>query len=95
MKTIWKYDIKIEDSFTLSFPCTSEFLAVQEQRGEAVMWCEVDPDSPQVNRTMFVVGTGHKVPADAQNYLGTFQLRSGIFVFHLYSDSLEAKGLAV
>ena len=74
MKTIWKYDIEIADSFTLDMPCNSKMLAVQEQHGKIVMWCEVDTEHPKIPHRMFVVGTGHKVPGDATQYLGTFQI---------------------
>lgn len=37
-----------------------------------------------IERTLLIFGTGHKIPDVDLKYIGTYQIESGIFVFHLY-----------
>ena len=51
------------------------------------IWAECDSEKEVVDRSFVVVGTGREVPEDAKTYLGTFQIDSGRFIFHVYECS--------
>ena len=84
-KTIWKYEIT--DHQVIEMPIGAEILMVQKQRGEPCMWALVDPTKPKENRVFRVFGTGESIPYDmckCGNYLGTYQLYQGAYVFHVF-----------
>lgn len=81
---IWKFPIPVTDYFTTTMPKGAKFLALQVQRSEPCAWFLVNPDNEPEGRRFFVVGTGHNVPAEAGEYLGTFQMAGGSFVGHLF-----------
>ena len=83
-KTVWKYVLK-QDTTTVDIPEDSKFLSVQIQGGEPVMWWEVDPNKTKYTYHFAIVGTGWENSVYPNyNYLGTFQVMGGAFVFHLY-----------
>jgi hypothetical protein len=85
MKQIYKYAAKIEERFTLELPEGAEILTAQEQGENPCIWALVDTESPKVKRTFAVYGTGTTgIPDDPGDYIGTFQLCRGTFVFHLF-----------
>lgn len=87
MKTIYKYAVPATDAFVLELPRGAKFLSVQTQRGEPQSWWLVDPRRPADPRRLRVYGTGHRIETSATlEFLGTFQLSGGEFVFHLFED---------
>jgi len=85
MHTIWKYPIPVDDTFELALPHGARFLAVQNQRQEPQAWFLVDPKATKQTRRFALAGTGHPIAdADQLTHLGTFQLRDGFLVFHLF-----------
>lgn len=97
MRTVWKYDIQIDDRFTLDLPTGSVIRHVACQGVSPYMWVEV-PDSNlrTEKRTFRVFGTGHdQTGMKWPKYLGSvFQ---GIYVWHIYEDRFdpETDGTAV
>jgi hypothetical protein len=85
MKTIWKWTLRPET--TINMPHGAKLLAVQEQRGEAQLWALVDPGAKTYPRTFRVYGTGHDLPDDPGQYVGTFQMNGGALVFHVFEAS--------
>jgi hypothetical protein len=84
MKTVYKYDLKIEDLNHLALPHGAKFLMVDRQMGRNYAWFEVPIVSDQACmklRHFKVFGTGHEIPDDAQ-WLATWQAEP--FVWHLY-----------
>jgi hypothetical protein len=47
------------------------------------IWALVDTDSPLKARQFITRGTGHPIPEDWINYIGTYQLSGGHMVFHV------------
>lgn len=47
------------------------------------LWFQCDPERATVPRRFWVVPTGNRVPTDGL-YVGTFLLRHGLPVFHVY-----------
>ena len=88
MKTIYKYPVSAADEFSLELPIGARVLSVQEQRGEVQLWALIDTEAPKVVYRFALRGTGH--PADgleSARFIGTFQLRDGLLVFHLFERS--------
>lgn len=85
--TIWKYTIPPDHKFILSLPWNAEVLCVQVQHDIPYIWALVNPDSPKQDRLFLSLSTGqrlsHTDPASLR-YVGTFQLRGGSLVFHLF-----------
>lgn len=88
MSVIWKFPVKIEDQFSLDMPQGARVLCVQTQgdSSEPFVWAEVNPDAEKESRKFRLFGTGHPMEAgeDWLEYIGTFQIRGGAIVFHLY-----------
>jgi len=82
MKTIWKWTLNPET--TIDMPCGAELLAVQVQHGEPCLWALVSPSSAKCRRTFRVYGTGHDMPDEPGQHVGTFQLLDGAMVFHVF-----------
>jgi hypothetical protein len=86
MKTIWKWTLQPET--TINMPHGAKLLAVQEQRGEPQLWALVDPGAKTYPRTFRVYGTGHNLPDDPGQYVGTFQIHNEALVFHVFEANL-------
>lgn len=85
MKTIWKFPVRMTDSFAVEMPRGARLLSVQVQNGEPCLWALVDSSAPSVDRSFALRGIGHEVgELDLSAFVGTFQLRGGGLVFHLF-----------
>ena len=85
--TIWKYPVPVQDEFTVDMPPGAKVLSVQVQRDEPQMWAMVEEESygGKQRRRFRVIGTGHPISRDEiLSFIGTFQLRGGALVFHLF-----------
>ena len=89
MKTIWKWTLQRET--TIDMPLGAKLLTVQEQHGEPQLWALVDPDAKTYQRTFRVYGTGHGLPDDPGEYVGTFQMHCGTLVFHVFEANTGDK----
>lgn len=89
MKTIFKFELEIEDLQEVAMPLNAELLTAQVQNGRVVVWAVVDTDEVErVTRTFRICGTGHHLPVDPGHYLGTVQLLGGSLVFHVFAEPL-------
>lgn len=91
MRTIWKFDVEMHDSFSIHLLPDAEVLSVQMQHGTPKLWVLTEPhailpDAPTVLRKFFLHGTGHQVHPDAGRFIGTFQMAAGALVFHLFEE---------
>lgn len=91
MKTIWKYQLDVTTEQVVMMPKQAQILTVQIQDGTPCMWAVVSPGSPSEKRTFRIYGTGHPIADDLGRYIGTFQLRGGLLVFHLFEAMPEAR----
>ena len=90
MTAVYKYDVILDDTFTLALPEGAEVLTVQMQHGIPRLWVRVDPTAPARPRQFRLAGTGHPIEdADDWRYVGTVQLQGGVLVLHLF-ESREA-----
>lgn len=82
MRTIWKYTLSISDGPQYLYLPDGKLLCAQVQDGLVQLWFELDPSTEYVSRTFQVYGTGHQMPDDPGDYVGTVQ--TGPFVWHVY-----------
>lgn len=86
MKTIWKFPIETMDRQALPLPRGARILAVQVQHGQPCIWAIVDPKADKETVEIRIHGTGHGLSEDSHtyDYIGTYQLRDGELVFHVF-----------
>jgi hypothetical protein len=88
MRTIYKYQLAVQDAQTVVMPPSAVLLTVQVQYDIPWLWALVDPKNPPSElRTLLTCGTGQPVPNKAGRYLGTYQLYSGEAVFHVFEEA--------
>jgi hypothetical protein len=90
VEKIFKYPLKVEDIQMVEMPEGAAVLTIQTQGEIPCLWAKVDPSAPIIKRCFITYGTGHPVndgPAD--HYVGTYQLRGGKLVFHVFTDRVE------
>lgn len=89
MKTIWKYPLKIEtQQIVTRIPISTEILCVQVQNETPCIWVLCDPDEQTGPMGIETFGTGHTIDGANRKYIGTYQLRDGGLVFHVFERKL-------
>lgn len=86
--TIYKYPLRVDDQQAITLPAGSRVLTVQAQNEAPCIWALVNPELDALERHDFrTLGTGHPFPDAAEwpTYLGTYQLRGGDLVFHVFT----------
>jgi hypothetical protein len=89
VSAVWKFDIPLQDTFTIDMPSGGQIRAVGVQAHGPVLWATVQPDGEMVARNFRLVGTGHPFVLDGLEHVGTFQLRTlggSEFVGHLFEE---------
>lgn len=81
---IYKYELSVEDAVEIQMPAGADVLCVQVQQSKPYLWAKVHTSATETTRKFYVVGTGHPMPVDAKEYVGTFQLQGGSLVFHVF-----------
>lgn len=95
-RTIYKYQLKIEEEQMLALPHHAEILSVQVQGTNVYLWALVDPEQPIAKRVIWCYGTGMPFPeeryAPPKKHLATVQ--QGVLVWHFFvpDDTREAQG---
>jgi len=91
-KTIYKYDLAIQDNQTIEMPAGSKALCIDTQHGDPKLWVLCDPNMPKISYEVLCVGTGHEINKPIGQYLGTIHiLRAVPLVFHFFSSLADAK----
>lgn len=87
METIWKYQFKIEEDFSIEMPSGAEILSVQMQGKNPCIWVKIFEFEKHLlrKRRFQLFGTGHTIPVipEQRKYLATFQF-STTLVLHLF-----------
>ena len=95
MKTIYKYEMPIVDTFCLSLPKDAQILTFQNQRGEPCIWVEVKTENSLEERTFRVFGTGHEIPENLHlTFIGTIQQETLRLVWHLFEQKYNERLLS-
>jgi hypothetical protein len=87
MKTIWKYELPVDDACEIRMPEGATVLCVQVQFGRPHIWALVNSGHTLVPRQFRTVGTGHPLPEKLGVYVGTYQVSGGNLVFHVFEIS--------
>lgn len=82
--TIWKFPILVHDDQSIEMPRGADILWVDNQQGQPCIWARVNPYAPKEQRRIRIFGTGHPMPDELGDYVGTFMMKDGALVFHLY-----------
>jgi len=85
MAAIWKFPIPLEDEFEIEMPRAAELLHVETQNDQGCVWARVVPERAKEMRKFYLRGTGHSVDMDCE-HVGSFMLRGGALVFHIFED---------
>ena len=80
--TIWKFPFAITDRQFVTMPDDAEILRIEVQDGLPCLWAMVDPSKMRLAVMLATYGTGHQLPNDPGEYLGTYQV--GGFVGHVF-----------
>ena len=89
MRYIFKYPIEVTDEFSVKMPIGAEVLCVQTQYEQVCIWALVAPDNEVTDMRFRIFGTGHTFDDNEKwDYVGTFQLRDGRFVGHLFKERI-------
>ncbi len=93
MNAIWKYPIPVADEFQLEMPMGARPLTVQVQDGKPYLWALVNTEFDVEPHRFRLAGTGHPLEEDVWSYayVGTFQVRDGRLVFHVFYKGLGAR----
>lgn len=87
-RTIWKYEIEITDSQTISLPSQHKIIHFGLDPNQVpCIWAEVNPTNSVVNVEIRLVGTGHPIDFNHFSYLGSFN--QSVFVWHIYVPGLD------
>lgn len=91
MKTIYKFPLEVTDKQAVLMPTDAQILTVQVQGETPCIWAMVDPSHNSKEERFFeIFGTDHPIHEDmgvGREYVGTFQLRGGSLVSHLFERS--------
>ena len=85
--TIYKYDITHEpgsDRKKVSMPVGAKIIHVDTQDAGVQAWAMVNPEAPFEAVTFVVVGTGHKLPDERIEHVGTTLHYGGSLVLHWF-----------
>lgn len=84
-KKIFKYELFTHGAEKVLMPEGAGILCVQNQRESPSIWAIVDTEAPLEERTFVTIATGHPYPEGFNmNYIGTYQLSGGAFVYHVF-----------
>ncbi len=85
MNTIWKYEVCLEDEFTISMPKDAKILSVNTQNETSYLWAIVNTDNELENRKFKLFGTGQPdLNFDNLEFIGTIICYNDRLVFHLF-----------
>lgn len=90
-KTVWKYVIPEESRFTLDMPQGAVPLCVHVQWDTPHLWACVETTNAPTPHRFLTLGTGHAMPAGRFDYVGTFMVEGGEFIFHVFHQLDEGE----
>ena len=85
-RRIYKYEIDISDTQTLTLPKGAEILSVINQSESVCIYALVDTETTETEEySLQCYGTGHTIRHDdSYRFLGTVVMLSGRFVLHVF-----------
>lgn len=86
MKSIFKYPLEAIDRQYIEMPEGATILTVQTQHGLLCLWAIVNNQNNLEKRTIIILGTGHDVPREQLEYIGTVQMENGALIWHVFEE---------
>lgn len=86
-KVIWKSELGLTGNAVIQMPVGAELLDVQTQSGMPCLWFKCEPNLDKESRAFSYYGTGHNLPDNEGEYVGTFQMANGEMIFHLHETT--------
>ena len=86
MQAIWKFPLTCADKGIIAMPKGAKVLCVQTQLDEPQIWAVCNIGAEKEDRTFAIYGTGHVHESIGGEYVGTFQMRGGSLVFHVFEE---------
>lgn len=84
MKTIWKFELKIESVQEISIPKEHKILSVGVVKNIAYMWVEVMGDISKTQKVkILTIPTGQEVVQNAE-FIGTLFYKEGEIIQHVF-----------
>jgi hypothetical protein len=88
-QSIWKFPLKTTDYQKVKMPVNAKILCVQAQNETPCIWAIVNTEAEQEEREFEIYGTGHPFYegdhyGKEKMFVGTYQLRNGGLVFHVF-----------
>lgn len=92
MRTIHKYELKIQDKQVVKITGFIDYLKVDEQNGNLCLWVLVNTDETYVHTlNVYIVGTGNRISKDEESdtmihkgtYFDSVSMSNGL-VWHLF-----------
>ena len=84
VQEVWKFYIGVNDRVTVHMPRGAKLLTIQTQGDEPHIWALCDPRAPLESRIFRTFGTGHPIPGDVRNYVGSYPHSGGALVLHVF-----------
>ncbi len=81
---IYKYKLDCLGEQTVSMPIGARILCLQIQNDVPCVWVVADTSAGHEWRVFSTYGTGHETLKYPGIYIGTYQLRNGALVFHVF-----------
>lgn len=94
MKTVYKYDVPMQDNVTLSLPKGARVLKIAPQGQDLKLWALVDPEEKKHMQVRFSIhGTGHPVDPTDKVFIDTvfLTIRGHDLVFHVFAEDKFTK----
>lgn len=82
---IWKFELATISLQRIFMPRDAEILSVGNQNGITCLWAMVNPNNPQQERVIEIIGTGNPIDVGMgtkRKFIGT--VMSGPFVWHVF-----------
>jgi hypothetical protein len=84
MKTVWKFELKMETLQEISMPIQSKILSVGVVKNIGYLWAEVSGETDKSQKVQILtIPTGTEFQANAE-FIGTLIYREGEIVQHLF-----------
>ena len=81
-QTVWKFSLSTTRTSWIAIPGEhSKPLHVGIQDNQLYLWALCDPSRPMTTYQVTLCGTGHELPDNAGDYVGTFQTDVSGFEF--------------
>lgn len=82
--TIHRFPLRTTDTQCVLLPAGSRPLSVAVRDDEMHLWALVELGEDLAGRLVTIVGTGHPMPDEPGEFLGTCLLHQGALVFHVF-----------